>query len=153
MLMGLVFALLIGGIVLSGKGLNFGKKATNTATTSGTTKAVDLGNFPVYPNAKFVHVRTSDPCKEGEDKYQTGCGATFYTWEISDPLEKMDAFYTGENIAGSGWNCSGGTGIVTKNGITSFGKPCLKDSKVWGIGASYDPAREGSKTLIHLTAD
>lgn len=153
MLMGLVLALLAGGVIFSGKGLNIGKKASNTATTSGTSKAVELGNFPVYPGAKFVHVRTSDACKDGEDKYVTGCGATFYTWEISDPLEKMDAFYTGDNIAGTGWNCSGGTGIVTKNGITSFGKPCLKDSKVWGIGSSYDPAREGSKTLIHLTAD
>lgn len=153
MLMGLVLALLVGGVVLSGKGLNFGKKTSNTATTSGTTKAVEIGNFPVYPGAKFVNVRTSDPCKEGEDKYVTGCGATFYTWEISDPLEKMEKFYEGDNIAGSGWNCSGGTGIVTKDNITSFGKPCLKDSKVWGIGASYDPSREGSKTLIHLTAD
>lgn len=153
MLMGLVLALLVGGVLLSGKGLNFGKKQANTATTSGTTKAVGLGNFPVYPNAKFVNVRTSDPCKEGEDKYVTGCGATFYTWEISDPLEKMDKFYEGDNIAGSGWNCSGGTGIVTKGSITSFGKPCLKEGKVWGIGASSDPTREGPKTLIHLTAD
>lgn len=145
--------LLVGGVVLGGKGLNLGNKSSDTATSSGSTKAVELGDFPVYPGAKFANVRTAEPCKEGEDKYQTGCGATFYTWETSDPLEKMDAFYTGDNISGSGWNCSDGTGIVTKDNITSFGKPCLKENKVWGIGASYDPAREGSKTLIHLTAD
>ena len=152
-LMAVLLLLLVGGVSLGGKGVNFGKQIDKTATSSGSTKAAELGNFPVYPNAKLVNVRTSDPCKEGEDKYVTGCSATFYTWEISDPLEKMDKFYTGENINGSGWSCNGGTGIVTKDNITSFGKPCLKEGKVWGIGASYDPAREGSKTLIHLTAD
>lgn len=148
----IVIALLLGGIYFSNNPISL--KQSNTSTAS--TQAVELGDFPVYSGATFLIRSTSAPCQPDEDMLQTACGSTFYNWETSDSLQQIKDFYTGENIAGSGWQCTvEGTGINEKDGTTSFGKPCLKGAKIWGIGASITKTADNPnpKTVIHLTAN
>src|SRR5690349_5684769 len=72
--------------------------------------AAEIGDFPIYPNAKFIEKADLGPCPSGRPQ-SIICEAFGYKWQTTEDYFQVSEWYK-EDRSHSGWKCSGGAGSV-----------------------------------------
>lgn len=70
----------------------------------------EIHYFPIYPQAWFVKKETTLPCPSEMISGYTDCGSIAYRWQTSDPLTKVQDWYTNDKLKSYGWKMTGGAG-------------------------------------------